>query len=318
MQPETYDFLIIGSGAAGLGAALYAGRYRMKTLVMIGPEFGGATALAGEIWNYPGRSDGDSYALMQEMRKQAEESGALVQNGFVTTLTKDGDMFVAGIAKGKDKPVEKTIVVKTVLLATGSERKKLGLPNEEALKGRGVHYCVTCDGPVYTGKTLAIVGGGDASVKGAILSAEYASKLYLLIRGDKMRAEPSNQERLKTLGDKLVILYNTEVKELVGEKKLEKLVLSKAYNGSTDLVVDAVFVEIGALPAVALAQSVGAALDPLGYVQVDATLHTSVPGFYAAGDVVNLFGQFKQTITSSAMGTVAATSAYDYLKKHAA
>ena len=319
MIEDTYDFLIIGSGAAGLAAALYAGRYRLKTLVVIGPEFGGATALAGEIWNYPGNLSGDSYALMKDMRKQAEDNGAIMQNGLVSSLKNENGCFVATIAKTKESAARgemvKTVTAKSVLLATGAERKKLGLPNEKELAGKGVHYCVTCDGPVYTGKTIAIVGGGDASAKGAILSAEYAKKIYLLVRGETMRAEPSNQDRIKALGDKIEILWQTEIKELVGTGKLEKLVLSKPYNGSADLVIDGVFVEIGALPAIELGKQVGVALDPIGYVQVDALMQTNVPGFYAAGDTVNIFGAFKQTITSAAMGTVAATSAYDYVKK---
>ena len=315
MDNDIYDFLIIGSGAAGLAAALYAGRYRLKTLVSIGPEFGGATAVAGEIWNYPGTLSSDSYALMKDMRKQAEENGAVVQNGYVTGLTRKDDCFFAEIAKTKDKPVERTVMAKSVLLSTGAERKKLGLPKEKELAGKGVHYCVTCDGPVYTGKTIAIVGGGDAAAKGVILSAQYAQKIYLLVRGDKMRAEPTNQDRLKALGEKVEILWQTEIKEIMGEKKLEKLVLTKAYNGSTELAVDGVFVEIGALPAVELGKQVGVALDPLGYVAVDAMMRTNISGFFAAGDTVNIFGAFKQTITSAAMGPVAATSAYDYVQK---
>jgi len=312
---DTYDFLIIGSGAAGLSAALYAGRYNLKTLVMIGPEFGGATMTAGEIWNYPGDLTGDTYTLMQNMRKQAEQNGAVLEEGFVEFLTRDGDLFIAHVAKSKGGAEYKTINAKTVLLATGAERRKLGLPNEKELSGRGIHYCVTCDGPVYNGKEVAIVGGGDASVKGVILMAQYAKKIYLLVRGDKMRAEPSNQERIKALGPKLEILMNTEVKELVGTKKLEKIVLSKEVNGSAELIVDGLFVEIGADPAVKLAKDVGAELDKLGYVAVDPTMHTNVSGFYSAGDTVNIFGPFKQTITSAAMGTVAATSAYDYIQK---
>jgi len=317
MENDIYDFLIIGSGASGLSAALYAGRYRLRTLVVIGPEFGGATALAGEIWNYPGSLSGDSYALMKDMRKQAEDNGAEMQNGLVTSLKREGDCYFADIRKTKDsQEVSRKVMAKSVLLATGAERKKLGLAREDELKGKGVHYCVTCDGPVYTGKIIAIVGGGDASAKGAILSAQYASKIYLLVRGDKMRAEPSNQERLKDLGEKVEILWNTEIKELQGEQKLETLLLTKEHNGSPALPVDGLFVEIGALPSVALAKDVGAELDPLGYVAVTPTMHTNVQGFYAAGDTVNLFGAFKQTITSAAMGTVAATSAYDYVQKN--
>jgi len=202
----------------------------------------------------------------------------------------------------------------SVVLALGSQRKQLGLPNEEELTGRGVHYCITCDGPVYSGKTIAVVGGGDAAVKGASLAAEYAEKIYIIARGDKLRAEPANQGKLKELGDKIEIIFNTSVKEIVGKEKLEKVIIDKEYNGSKEIILDGLFIEIGSTPNVSPAAPLGLALDHDGHIEVDGSMNTNVSGVFASGDIMNLFEHFKQDITAAATGAMAATSAYNYYK----
>jgi len=148
------------------------------------------------------------------------------------------------------------------------------------------------------------------------LASQYASKIYLLVRGNKMRAEPINQERLNDVADKVQVLYETEVVEILGDDSFHGVRLSNPHEGKETLSVAALFVEIGAIPSTKLAREVGANLDPLGYVEVSNMMETNVPGFYACGDTTNFFGAFKQTITSAAMGTVAVTSAYDYIKKN--
>lgn len=303
-----YDFIIVGSGAAGLGAALYAGRYRMKVLVL-GKEFGGETAKAGTIENYPGAPAIDGYELMQVMKKQAAALGVEFVSAAATDVARQEHCFEIMANKT-------TYEAHHILFATGAERRRLGLPNEKELTGRGVHYCVTCDGPVYGGKTIAMVGGGDASVKGANLAAEYVAKLYLIVRGKEVTAEPINLEKLKALGDKVEVLYENEVKEIVGTQKLEKVVLSKPYKESSELVVDGLFVEIGAVPNVELAKKLGVELDERGHIKVDNMMQTNIDGVFSAGDAVNHFGAFKQDITAAAMGAVAATSAYNDHKIH--
>ncbi len=303
-----YDLIIIGSGAAGLGAALYAGRYRLKTLV-IGKEFGGETAKAGTIENYPGAPTIDGYELMSVMKKQTTGLGVEFVNAEVTDITRQEHCFEITAQK-------KTYQAPTVILATGAERRRLGLPNEKELTGRGVHYCVTCDGPVYGGKTIAMVGGGDASIKGAILAAEYVNKLFLIVRGKEVSAEPINMERLKALGDKIEILFETKVEEIVGKDRLEKVVLSRPVGGSNELVIDGLFIEVGAVPSVELAKRLGVELDERGYIKVDSMMRTNIDGVFAGGDAVNHFGAFKQDITSAAMGAVAATSGYNDYKVH--
>lgn len=303
-----YDVIIIGSGAAGFGAAIYSGRYRMKSLV-IGKEFGGETAKAGVIENYPGFQAIDGFDLMDTMKQHAKHVGAEMLDGEVTSITRQAHCFEVRV--GDD-----IYQAHAIIFAIGAERRRLGLPNEKELTGRGIHYCVTCDGPVYTGKTIAMVGGGDASVKGAVFAAEYVSRLILLIRGKEVIAEPINLERMKKLSDKIEVVSETEVKEIIGAYKLEKLILSRPYNDSLELAVDGLFVEIGAVPNVALAKSLGVTLDERGYIKVDNMMRTNIDGVFACGDAVNHFGSFKQDITAVAMGSVAATSAYEDRKVH--
>lgn len=307
-----YDLIIIGSGAAGLSAAVYAGRYRLKVLI-IGKEFGGETAKAGVIENYPGAPAIDGYDLMETMKKQAQALGAEIMDAEVSGIMKSEHCFEVSLQGGAG---DKKYQTHEMILALGAQRRRLGLPNEKELTGRGVHYCVTCDGPVYTGKTIAMVGGGDASVKGAVLAAEYVNKVFLLARDKGLSAEPLNMERMKALGDKIEVLLETEVKEIVGGLKLEKLKLSRPHKDSEELIVDGLFVEVGAIPNVELAKQLGVELDERGYIKVDNLMATNIDGVFAAGDAVNHFGSFKQDITAAALGAVAATSAYNDHKIH--
>jgi len=303
-----YDLIIVGSGAAGLAAAVYARRYKMETLVIEG-EFGGETATAGTIENYPGITSIDGFKLMQTMKEQGKEYGAVFEKGKAERITSDGNCFTVKVG-------EKEFEGNTILLAIGSERKHLNLPNEKELTGKGVHYCVTCDGPVYGGKTVAMIGGGDSSVKGVNFLAEYVEKIYLIVRGKEVTAEPVNLERMKKLGDKVEVLLETEIAEIVGEKMLEKLILSKERQGSKELMIDGIFVEIGFDPDTILAKQLGIEVDEKGYLKVDNLMKTNIPSIFAAGDATNHFGRFKQDITAAALGSVAATSAYEYHQSH--
>ncbi|MDP2630634.1 MAG: FAD-dependent oxidoreductase [Candidatus Uhrbacteria bacterium] len=309
-KENVFDLISIGSGAAGFSAAVYAGRYRMRVLVL-GESFGGYTSIAGPIENYPGYPSIDGFDLMIKMKEQAEAVGTIIRDEkAIKIVRQDGGCFIVTTEQGNEYGAS------TILIATGSEHRQLGLPNEKELTSRGVHYCATCDGPAYTGKTIAMVGGGDSSIKGANLTAEYASKIYLIVRGTEVKAEPINREHMDKLVEagKIVLIFENEVTQIVGTNKLEKVVLKKEYNGSVDLVVDGLFVEIGSAPRNELATSLGVALDSRGYITTTPIMETNIPGVFAAGDVTNLFGSFKQSITSAAMGAVAATTAYQYVK----
>ncbi len=311
-----YDLIIIGTGAAGLSAGLYAGRYKMNTLI-IGDPFGGETAKAGFIWNYPGAKGVDGYDLMRMMEAQAKDVGAEIIEGRVTKAEKEGHCFKIFVGStGSPRVGDKEYSSKTLILTNGAERRRLGLSNEKELGNKGVHYCVTCDGPVYGGKVVAMVGGGDAAVKGVNLLSQYAKKIYLLVRGKELRAEPVNQEEMKSLGDKVEVFYETAVTEIVGKDKLEKIILSKSSNGSSELVIDGLFVEIGADPDREFSNSLKIETDERGYIVVDKEMKTNIDGIFAAGDATNFFGGFKQIVTAAAMGAVAATSAYQDAKMH--
>lgn len=312
----TYDLVIVGSGAAGLSAALYARRYNMNTLVFEG-EFGGETATAGKIENYPGIMSLDGYDLMKAMKEQGRVLGVkFLEERVLKILSSNEGQKVE--RQGKYLLVtgeQETFQAKTVILAIGSQRRHLGLPNEKELTSKGVHYCVTCDGPVYGGKVVGMVGGGDSSVKGVNFLGEYAKKIYLIVRGKEVVAEPINLEQMRKLGDKVEILLEHEVKELVGEKKLEKVILSSPFHESDELVLDGLFVEIGYDPDQTFVKQLGLETDEAGYMGADNMMRTNIPGVFAAGDSTNHFGRFKQDITAAALGAVAATSAYEYYKQ---
>ena len=201
---------------------------------------------------------------------------------------------------------------RTVIFALGSKRRHLNLPHEKELVGKGVHYCWTCDGPLYGGKTVVMVGGGDSSVKGVNFLGEYAEKIYLVTREKSLKAEPVNLEHMKRLGTKVEVILETDVKEIVGTSMLEKIMLSKDFRGSPELRVDGLFIEIGFDPDAELSKSLGLVLDDKHFIRVDNMMRTNIPGAFAAGDSTTHFGSFKQDITAAALGAVAATSAYEY------
>ena len=306
---QVYDTIIIGGGAAGLSAAIYAGRYLMKTLVVEGHEPGGETAVAWIIENYPGVPKVDGFDLIQIMRGQAKEVGTAVAPEAAKSVTVRNHCFTIVGESGQE------YYGKTLVFAHGSRRRRLGLPREKELLGRGVSYCVTCDAPLYKNKTIAIVGGGDASVKGAILAAQYAAKVYLIVREAKLNAEPANYEVFKQKQN-IEVLYETEVTEIVGETALAGVVLSRSYQGNSRLNLGGLFIEIGAEPNTALPQSLGVAVDAQGFVVVDPMMKTNIDGVYAAGDITNATGSFKQDIVAASQGAIAATSAYRDLGIH--
>ena len=299
------DVAIIGSGVTGLSAALYAARYELSTIV-IGDFLGGATSTAWTVENYPGFESIDGYDLVVKMKDQVEKLGVALQTDRVTDIEKKNNTFHLKTETGGE------IEAKTVIFTVGAARRKINLPKEDKFAlGKGIHYCTTCDGPLYKGKTIGIVGGGDASVKGVNLAAQYAEKIYLLVRDDKLNAEPINYQRAtKHIDSGLVeVHYKTEVAELLGDERLTGVKLKDG----RDLTMDGLFIEIGAIPEVDLAVKIGVKLDDHGYIAVNNMMETNIEGIYAGGDTTNFFGHFKQIVTGCAMGSVASTSAFKYI-----
>ncbi|MBI3626806.1 FAD-dependent oxidoreductase [Candidatus Uhrbacteria bacterium] len=307
---KVFDTIIIGGGAAGLSAAIYSGRYLMKTAVIMGHEPGGETATAWTIENYPGIKKIDGFDLVQTMVEQVREAGAELVNEQVREVSQDGHCFT--VHTDSD-----AFQAKTLILATGNQRRHLSLPNEKELLGRGVSYCATCDAPLYKGKDLLIVGGGDSSVKGAILAAGYARKTYLMTQNEKITGEPVNLAKLKKFGSSVEVIVKNQVQELLAKNgKLEGVRLGNKFLGSDVLRVQGVLVEIGFEPKTDFAEMLQCKLDKKGYIEVDSLMRTSVDGVYACGDSTNIFGGFKQVVTAAASGAVAATSVYQDLGIH--
>lgn len=305
-----YDTIIVGGGAAAYAAAIYAGRYNVKTL-LVERDFGGETALAGVIENYPGFKAVDGFELMKGMKEQTTALGVEIVDGDVQLLKNEYHCFQVKIGN-------ETYQGKTVIVATGMEHRKLGIPREDELKGKGVHYCVTCDGPLFKGKKVGIVGGGDSAVKGANqLSDMGAEHVYLFVREDNVnRAEPINRDRLKEKKN-VTVLYTTEVKELIGEKLLESIRISKKFQGKDIVELRGLFVAIGAIPRGELPKQLGVTFDQRDQIDVDPrTMKTNVDGVFAAGDITNASGSFKQIVTGAAQGAIAATSAYLDIQTH--
>ena len=303
-----YDVIIMGQGASAFGAALYAARYQMKTVV-VGETFGGETATGSIIENYPGYAHIDGFDLMMNMKDQVKALGVEIVDDRINDLKVDGDCFVS---KGYDESYRSTAII----IGVGRERRKLGLAGENDLLGKGLSYCSTCDAPLYKDETVAVVGGGDAAVKGSVLLGKYAKQVYLIYRKEKFtRPEPIN---LKLLDESpnVAQLTSTNVTALKASEKLESIDIDKPHEGRSTLDVDGIFVEIGADPRNDLARSQGALLNDQGEIMVSKYMETTVPGLFAAGDVTDASGDLKQTITSTAQGVVAATSAYKYVMEH--
>ncbi|MFW5704792.1 MAG: NAD(P)/FAD-dependent oxidoreductase [Nanoarchaeota archaeon] len=299
---EEYDFIIVGGGCAGYPAAVYASRYNMKTLV-ITKERGGLITTTHLVENYPGFTSLTGPELAQHLEDHVKANNVPIEDDIVSEIRKEGKYFIV-----KTAIQEKEFKAKTILLATGSHHKHLGLESEEKFQGKGVSYCATCDGMFFKEKQVAIVGGGDSAAKEAMVLAQNSSKVYMLVRS-KLRAEPINVDRIEN-NPKIEIIYGVNVKEILGEKNVERVLLD---NGK-ELNVSAVFVSIGMVPQSELAESLGVELNDSKEVIINRESKTNVPGIFAAGDVTNT--TWKQAIISAGEGSFAAESAHDYISKN--
>ncbi|MEM4363705.1 MAG: FAD-dependent oxidoreductase [Candidatus Diapherotrites archaeon] len=300
---EKQDLIIIGTGCAGMSAAIYAARFRLKTL-LIGEMPGGLITTTHLVENWPGFTSISGQGLAEELKKHVEANNVPIVYDKVIEIKKkaDFDFELKTIS-------EKKYATKTILLATGTERKKLNVPGEKELANKGVSYCATCDGALFKNKVVAVIGGSDSAAKEALFLAEYASKVYIVYRGEKIRAEPINTERV-TKNKKIEIITKKNVAEIVGQKKVEAI----KFKEGGELKVDGVFIEIGATPNSELAEKLGVKLEPNKEIIIDNDSRTNVKGIYAAGDVTNR--HFKQAITGAAEGVIAAFSAYEDISKN--
>jgi thioredoxin reductase (NADPH) len=305
-QQAVRDVIVIGSGPSGYTAALYTARAALQPLVFEGSvTAGGALMTTTEVENFPGFRDGiTGPALMDEMRAQAERFGAELVPDDVVEVDLTGDVKIVRTATD-------TYRARSVILSTGSSYRKLGLPREDELSGRGVSWCATCDGFFFREQAIAVVGGGDSAIEEATFLTRFGTKVYLIHRRDELRASKIMQER--AFGDpKLEMVWNSEIAELHGDDRLESLTLRDTVTGETrPLEVTGLFIAVGHDPRSELLTG-QVDLDDNGYVLVGhPSTATNLPGVFAAGDLVD--HHYRQAITAAGTGCAAALDAERYL-----
>lgn len=304
MTEKTHDLIIIGAGPAGMTAAIYAARYKIDCAV-IGPDVGGTCSQAHDIENWPGFK-GHGMDLMQKFREHVESFDVPIIIENVDDIKKDGDSFIVFTDKNEFK-------ARTIILAMGTQRRKLGVKGEEELFGKGVSYCATCDCVFFKNKIVGVIGGSDAAAMAAQILSQHASKVIIIYRKDKMRCEPARLDELEN-DPKIEFKYNTTITEVIGESKLEKVKL----NNGDDLPLDGLFIEIGGIPITAIAKEIGVALADNRRIQVDAAMNTNILGVFAAGDISTGSDEFNQIVTAAAEGALAALGSFNFIrqKKH--
>ena len=299
-EEDKYDFIIIGAGVSGLAAAMYGARLGMKTLCL-GASHGSEMPIGGVITttnimeNYPGFIKISGFELAEKIKEEKA----------LDVIKKDKNFIV--------KTKEGEYLGKVILFATGTMWRKLDVKGGKDFENRGISYCAICDGPLYRNKIVAIVGGSDSAIKEALILAEHAKKVYVIYRGENVRAEPINLEQVEK-SEKIEIINKANVVEVKGKDFVESVILDREFNGSKELKLNGVFVAIGHVVLSGLAKNLGVNVSEKGEIIINhKTGETNIAGVYAAGDVTDK--QFKQAITGVADGCTAAYSAFEFSKK---
>ncbi len=301
IDPEkTYDLIVLGGGPTAIGCAIYAARFALDVLV-VGKIFGGLIATTHLVENYPGITSTSGQGLMDMFKEHMNSLSIPYITDEIRSIENVDDHFILHSFFQKFK-------AKSVVIATGSERKKLGIPGEADFAGRGVSYCATCDGPFYKDKTVCVVGGSDSAAKEALFLSQNVKKVYIIYRGEEIRAEPINKKRVEE-NHKIEIIYRTNIVEIKGDNTVKSVI----FDNGTEFEVDGVFIEVGSIPNSDLAKRIGVKTNKKDEIIINRKSETNIPGIFAAGDVAD--APFKQAITGVAEGVVAAYSAFDYVKE---
>ena len=304
MNRPVYDMVIIGGGPGGYTAALYAARAGLSTLVLEKFSAGGQMTETPMIENYPGVPDGiDGFSLGDQMKRGAERFGAETRQTEVLSMTLTESPKSIQTDSG-------TVLARAVILAMGAVHRHLGVEHEQELIGRGVGYCAACDGMLYRGKTVAVVGGGNSAASDALLLSKLCKKVYVIHRRDTLRATRIYHDPLMK-AENVEILWDSAVRELLFDRKLEGVRVENLKNGEeTTLPLDGLFISIGRSPATEIVAG-QVELDPFGYIVADESTKTNLPGVFAAGDIRGK--SLRQIVTAASDGAVAAHFAEEYL-----
>ena len=294
-----FDVVIIGGGPAGISAAIYAARYRLKTCIFA-EEFGGQVTRTHRIENYPGFSSISGTDLSSLFRKQLDYNKVDIFDTRATQIMKKEDIFL----------INNEVSCKTVLLALGMKHRKLNIPGEADFLGRGVSYCATCDAAFFRDKTVCVVGGNDSAAVAADILSQHAKKVYIIYRKERLRCEPAWLEHLEK-SDKIEIINNTNVTEIKGSGMVESVSL----DSGKDLPLQGVFIEIGSVPSKVLTDSLGVAIDNNGFILTSPAQETNIEGVYAAGDITTGSNGMRQIATAISEGAIAAQSIFLWLKR---
>lgn len=312
MTDTIYDMIVVGGGVAGASAGMYSARFNMKVLVFAAMP-GGLITTTHLVENYPGIKSITGPEMGTVFIEHARETGAEFQFSTIKEIARS--TYNGPDEKLKDKPLfilkdsaGKEYFAWTIVIATGTQHKHLGVPGEKEFANKGVSYCALCDAAFFKGKVVSVVGGGDSAAIEANILADHAAEVHVLVRKDFMRAEPVNIERMEK-NPKIKVHYQTEIAEVNGDDKKMTHVTLK--NGDK-LELDGLFIAIGWLPQSELAKQIGLELDDRNMIKINRYGETNIPGAYAAGDVTN--AEFKQAIIGAAEGVSASYKAYKYLE----
>ena len=298
---EEYDVTVIGAGPAGITAGIYAARYNLKTLI-ITENIGGWLTEIDKIENYPGFPSIKGQEFAEKLKEHLKKFNVPIVTEDIRKLGMQDNKFIIETEKRK-------IRTKTMILAMGTKERKLQVPGEDEFLGKGVSFCATCDGFFFQDKVVAVVGGSDSACVNADMLTQFAKKVYIIYRGEKLRAEPWNIERV-TKNSKIKIIYKTNITEIKGDKFVKEIVLD---SGKT-MPVDGVFIAIGSIPNSVFCEEVGIECNEAGYIKTDNLQKTNVEGVYAAGDITSST-PLRQVITAASQGAVAANQAYQHIKR---
>jgi len=301
-----HKLIIIGGGPAGLTASIYASRYKIPHLI-ISPVFGGAAKEAHQIENWPGIKQIKGSELAELMFTHAKSYNPETLEESAKKIEKTDFGFQLSTSGGKD------LNTLSVIFAGGTQHRRLSIPGEQELLGRGVSYCATCDGTFFKDKTIAVIGGANSAIMAAMELSEHVSKLYLIFRGPELKGEPIWIDRVKE-NKKIVLVPMTNLTRIVGTNKVEKIELDVPFEGNKEIILDGVFIEIGVSPLIDILKNLSIKLDQIGNIEINSEGKTNIEGLFAAGDATSGSGGFRQVITASAEGAISAKSSFEFLK----